>query len=133
MHFKIATILYFGWLVLDIITRAFGYPIEGIYYSAGSRTLSPLNQANWSTHDFYRPIWILIISAVPWLIFIKYAGVNGARLVAFALSFILIGFVVVPLVTADMYNLSINYYWLFSMLYCAIVFFISLFSKVRLV
>ena len=84
-------------------------------YSVGSSRLSPVHQSDWTSHTAARSIFVLIMYIALWFGCIKFFGLSGMRVSAFITSFTLLNFVVVPLVTQDVYELTINFYWTISM------------------
>jgi hypothetical protein len=108
--FYFATVLFFGWLIIDsassiLLSRS----LEGVYLTVGGK-LVPFN---------------LIVFVVIW--FISYLIEGGFRAAAFISSLLLPPFWVVPLVTADMHDLKLNYFWLVSMIFSNVIFLIFAF------
>jgi hypothetical protein len=124
-NFTIASVLFFGWFALDIVYSVFlGGPMEGIYYPAASGTLKS-NPGDW-THKpwFGAPMYLAIFTAI-WIFFVRKEGiVKGLRLAAIVTAFTMAPFWIVSSISTDMYQLDINGYWLATMVYSNISFFV---------
>ncbi len=124
-NFKIAAILFFGWFVLDSLSSVFlGSPMEGIYYPAASGRLKSI-PLDWSNKPWFGAPMYLVIFAAIWIFFVRKEGVvKGLRLASIVTAFTMAPFWIVSSVSADMYQLDINGYWLATMIYSNISFFI---------
>ena len=124
-NFKIAAVLFFGWFVLDSVSSVFfGSPMEGIYYPAASGTLKSV-PGDWTSKPWFgAPMYCAIFAAI-WIFFVKKEGiVKGLRLAAIVTAFTMAPFWIVSSISADMYELDVNGYWLTTMVYSNISFFI---------
>lgn len=122
-NFKFAAVLFFGWFVLDSITSVFlGSPLEGIYYPAASGTIKS-NPGDWSNKPWFGAPMYLAIFATIWMFFVRKEGlVKGLRLASIVTAFTMAPFWIVSSISADMYKLNINGYWLATMIYSNISF-----------
>lgn len=124
-NFKIAAVLFFGWFILDSASSIFlGSPIEGIYYPAASGIIKS-NPGDWSNKSWFgAPLYLSIFSAI-WIFFVRKEGkYKGLRLAAIVTAFTMAPFWIVSSISADMYALDINSYWIATMIYSNISFFI---------
>jgi hypothetical protein len=124
-NFKIAAVLFFGWLMLDSVSSIFlSSPMDGIYYPAASGTIKS-HSGDWSNKPWFgAPLYLVIFSCI-WFFFVKKEGVyKGLRLAAIVTSFTMAPFWIVSVISADMYELTINSYWLITMIYSNISFLI---------
>ena len=120
----IATAIFFGWLLIDSMSSLLGSPLEGVYYPLASGWLKSV-PTDW-THKpwFTAPLYLSLFSGI-WVFFIwKEGAPRGARLAALFSAFLVAPFWIVSAVTMDMYDLRINPYWLASMIYTNISFFL---------
>ncbi len=124
-NFKIAAILFFGWFVLDSLSSVFlGSPMEGIYYPAASGRLKSI-PLDWSNKPWFGAPMYLVIFAAIWIFFVRKEGVvKGLRLASIVTAFAMAPFWIVSSVSADMYQLDINGYWLATMIYSNVSFFV---------
>lgn len=125
-NFRLAVVLFFGWFLVDSLASIFFTPIEGIYYPMASGTdRNIMRFVDWSNKPpLSAPLILLAFSSI-WIFFIRKAGLyNGLRVSALLTTFAMLPFWVVSSVTADMYNFEVNGYWLASMIYSNISFFI---------
>lgn len=124
-NFKIAAALFFGWFLIDSTSSiVLGHPMEGIFYPAASGTLKSL-PADWTNKPWFgAPMYLLVFSSI-WLFLVRKEGSDkGLRLAAIITAFSMAPFWIVSSVSADMYGLDINPYWLASMIYANISFLI---------
>lgn len=124
-NFKIAAVLFFGWFLLDSVFSVFlSSPLEGIYYPAASGRLKSI-PADWTNKPWFgAPMYLTLFTSI-WIFFVKKEGViKGLRLSAIVTAFTMAPFWIVSSVTADMYQLDINIYWLVTMIYANISFFV---------
>jgi hypothetical protein len=123
-NFKIAAFLFFGWFVLDsVYSVLLGSPLEGIYYPAASGRLKNVPY-NWANKPWFAAPMYLAVFASLWIILLKKGGLKGLRIAAIITAFTMLPFWVVSAVSADMYELTINKLWLFTMIYSNLSFFI---------
>lgn len=123
----IAAALFFGWLVVDSIASIAGQPLEGVHYPMQSRRMlsNVYDEHNWTEKTRYIAPFFLAVFAVLWWYLMRRAGrFDGTRVAAIITAFVMVSFWVVPAVSADMYELELNGYWLASMMYCNAVFFL---------
>jgi len=59
-----------------------------------------------------------------WVVLVRKEGLTGLRVAAIITAFTILPFWVVSAVTADMYELTINKLWLYTMVYSNLSFFI---------
>jgi hypothetical protein len=123
-NLTLALLLFFGWLVLDSICSLMGKPLGGIYYPLASGRLKSV-PVDWSVKtEFAAPLYFLLFASL-WGFFVRFAGVvNGSRPAALISAFLTLPFWIVPTLAADLYDLEINKYWLVSMFYVNISFFL---------
>lgn len=124
-NFKIAAVLFFGWFVLDSMSSIIlGSPMEGIYYPAASGTIKG-SSGDWTNKPWFAaPMYLAIFSAI-WIFFVKKEGpYKGLRLASIVTAFAMAPFWIVSAISADIYNMDINGYWLATMIYSNISFFI---------
>ncbi len=124
-NFLLATALFFGWLVIDSASSIlFSSPLEGVYYPLTSGRLKHV-PSDWTNKSTYAAGAYLAIFGVTWILFIRLAGLYaGCRLAALVTSFLMLPFWFVSWVTMDMYDLSLNGWWLASMIYANVSFFL---------
>lgn len=125
INFKFAALLFFSWFVIDSASSVlFNNPMEGIYYPAASGTLKSI-PGDWTNKPWFGAPMYLAIFAVIWIFFVRVEGViKGLRLAAIVTAFTMAPFWIVSTISADMYQLKINGYWLATMVYSNISFFI---------
>ena len=122
-NFKIAATLFFGWFFLDSAASIFlGTPIEGIYYPAASGTIKSI-PGDWSDKPWFgAPMYLTIFSAI-WVLFVRKEGLyKGLRIASIITAFTMAPFWIVSSISADIYQLEINSYWLATMIYSNISF-----------
>jgi len=122
-NFKIAAALFFSWFIVDSVSSIFlRSPLDGIYYPLTSGRLRHIPR-DWTDKTcFEAPLYLFLFSII-WLFFIRKEGTyKGMRLAAIFTSFILAPFWIVSSVSASMYGLDINIYWLLTMIYSNISF-----------
>ena len=69
-------------------------------------------------------MYLLIFSSI-WIFLVRKEGLfNGLRIAAIVTAFVMAPFWIVSSVSSDMYELDVNSYWLASMVYSNISFFI---------
>ena len=126
-NLKFATIVFFGWLLIDSMSSLLGSPLEGVYYPLASGWLKSV-PTDWTNKPWFAaPLYLLLFSGI-WVFFIWKEGASrGARLAALFSAFLVAPFWIVSAVTVDMYDLRINPYWLASMIYTNISFFLFAF------
>ena len=124
-NFKIAAILFFGWFMLDSASSILlSSPMEGIYYPAASGTIKS-NPGDWSYKPWFgAPMYLAIFSAI-WVFLVRKEGLyKGLRIASIITAFTMAPFWIVSSISADMYQLDINNYWLATMIYSNISFFV---------
>lgn len=123
-NLRFAALLFFSWLLLDCILSISYSPMPGIYYPAASGTLKSL-PPDWTNKPWYgAPIYLMAFSCI-WLLFVRKAGFDkGLRVAALVTAFAMAPFWIVSAISADMYELEVNHYWLASMIYANASFFI---------
>jgi len=123
-NLQFATTIFFGWLLIDSVSSIVGSPLEGVYYPLASGWLKSV-PADWTNKPWFSaPLYLFLFSSI-WTFFMWKDGVRqGARLAAFVSAFVLAPFWIVSAVSADMYDLRINSYWLASLIYANISFFL---------
>ena len=124
-NFKIASVLFFGWFVLDsTFSLLLSGPLEGIYYPLASGKLKSI-PADWTNKPWFgAPMYLAIFVSI-WVFFVRKEGViKGLRLAAIVTAFTIAPFWIVSFVSADIYQLDINGFWLATMIYSNISFLI---------
>ena len=126
-NLKLAATIFFGWLLFDSFSSLLGSPLEGVYYPLASGWLKSA-PADWTNKPWFAaPLYLLLFSGI-WVFFVWKEGYpRGARLAALISAFLVAPFWIVSAVTTDMYDLWINPYWLASMIYTNISFFLFAF------
>jgi hypothetical protein len=123
-NFKLAAVLFFGWFILDSASSIiFSSPFEGIYYPAASGAIKSI-PGDW-THKpwFGAPLYLCLFASI-WIFFVRVEGMHkGLRLAAIVTAFVMAPFWIVSSISADMYQLDVNGYWLASMIYANVSFF----------
>ena len=121
-NLKIAAVLFFGWFVADSIASILGSPLEGIYYPMASGTLKSV-PGDWTNKPWFgAPLYLTVFSSI-WLFLIRNEGVyKGSRVTALFTSFSMAPFWIVSAISADMYDLDINGFWLATMIYSNVSF-----------
>lgn len=122
-----ATTLFFGWLLFDSVGSLLGSPLEGVYYPLASGWLKsvPADWANKPKHA--APLYLLLFLGV-WVYFLWQEGLRkGSRIATLISAFLVAPFWIVSAVSTDMYDLHINSYWLVSLIYANISFFLFAF------
>ena len=124
-NFKIASILFFSWFALDTASSVFlNSPMDGIYYPAASGKLKSI-PADWTNKPWFGAPMYLTIFASIWVFFVRKEGViKGLRLAAIVTAFTMAPFWIVSFISADIYQLDINGFWLATMVYSNISFLI---------
>lgn len=124
INLKLALLVFFGWFGLDALASISGSPMEGIYYPMASGRLKTVG-GDWTLKPWYgAPMYFLIFASL-WLFVIRKEGAaTGARIASLFTAFSMPTFWIVSSVSADMYDLEINGYWLASMIYCNLSFFV---------
>lgn len=125
INLKIALLVFFGWFAVDSIVSILGKPMEGIFYPMASGRLKSIG-ADWTQKPWFGAPMYLTLFAGVWLSFLWRGGLlAGARIAALITAFVMPPFWIVSSVSADMYDLELNGYWLASMVYCNFSFFLS--------
>ena len=96
--------------------------MEGIFYPAASGTIKStpgdLSQKPW----FGAPLYLAIFSII-WVFLLRKEGLmQGLRLAAIITAFVMAPFWIVSAISADLYKLDVNGYWLASMIYANVSF-----------
>lgn len=126
-NLKIATTIFFGWLLIDSVSSLLGSPLEGIYYPIASGWLKSA-PADWTDKPWFAALLYLLLFSGIWIFFILQEGLpKGARLAALFSAFLVAPFWIISSVTTDMYDLRINLYWLASLIYTNVSFFLFAF------
>lgn len=124
INLKIAALLFFGWFGVDALVSIAGSPLEGIYYPMASGRLKSVG-ADWMDKPWFgAPLYFLVFASF-WLFMMRREGaVTGARVASLFTAFLMPTFWIVSSISADLYDLKINGYWLASMIYCNLSFFL---------
>jgi hypothetical protein len=122
LNFKLALVLFFGWLLADSVYSILGNPLSGIYYPLASGRLKSV-AVDWSTKPWFSaPIYLAAFACI-WIVLTKIMRItNGLRAASLVTAFVMAPFWIVSSVTMDVYNLELNGYWLASMIYSNISF-----------
>jgi len=117
-NFKIASVLFFGWFVIDsAFSLMLSSPLEGIYYPVASGRLKSI-PGDWTNKPWFGAPMYLTIFVTIWVFFIRKEGVvKGLRLAAIITAFTMAPFWIVSLVSVNIYQLEVNRIWLVSMIY----------------
>ncbi len=126
-NFKLALVLLFGWLLADSVYSILGNPLSGIYYPLASGRLKSLPE-DWSTKPWYSaPIYLFAFASI-WIVLTQIMQISqGDRAAALVTAFAMAPFWIVSSLTMDLYNLGLNGYWLASMIYANVAFFLYAF------
>ncbi len=123
-NFLVASMVFFGWLLLDAIGSLMGAPLEGVYYPGASGWLRGVPRDWTQKPAFLAPLYLGVF-ALLWYGLMQKAGARqGLRVAALITSFVLVPFWVVSLVTADAYDLTLSSWWVRSMAYANLSFFL---------
>jgi hypothetical protein len=128
VNFRLALLLLFGWLLVDSIYSILGNPLAGIYYPLASGRLKSI-PLDWSAKPWFSaPLYLAVFTCL-WLAFARRTAPSGGlRAASLVTAFIMAPFWIVSAVTADMYGLGLNGYWLASMIYANLSFFLHAFA-----
>ena len=122
LNFRLALILFFGWLLADSIYSLLGHPLSGIYYPLASGRLKSV-ATDWTTKPWYSaPVYLAAFASI-WIVITRMMSVShGLRAASLITSFVMAPFWIVSSVTMDMYDLELNGFWLASMIYSNVSF-----------
>jgi len=132
-NLQIALLVFFAWLLADAAWSLFSSPLDGVYYPIESGRLKRslfgfrigLGSGVWTDKHHYSALFGLVIFGSLWWFFMRREGAyKGARIAALISAFLVAPLWVVTAVSADMYELDVNGYWLASMIYCNVSFFL---------
>jgi hypothetical protein len=99
-------------------------PLEGVYYPLASGQLKHIPH-DWTDKPSYAALLYLAVFGGLWAVLVRKAGLyTGLRVAALISAFVVVSFWVVSWVSADMYDLPLNRWWLVSMIYTNIFFFL---------
>ncbi len=116
-----AAVLFFGWLLADsIASLVFGSPLPGVHYPLASGTLK-YAPYDWTDRSLTEaPLFLAAFGALWW--FLLRRGSGGLRAASLISAFLVAPFWIVSAITADLYRLDLNGWWLASMLYANLSF-----------
>lgn len=122
-NFLVAAVTFFAWLFADSASSLLlDRPLPGIYYPMESGTLKSVGR-DWSKRSRWGAPIVLAAFAGMWALLINRTGIGtGLRLAALISAFVMVPFWVVTLASADLYDLSLNGYWVASMVYANVSF-----------
>lgn len=118
----IALAVFFGWFIVDTLASLAGRPLEGVFYPMASGWLKSMPN-DWTQKAWFgAPLYLAVFGAV-WFFFVRREGMRkGLRLAALTTAFTMVPFWVVSAVSAEMYGLELNGWWLGSMACANLVF-----------
>lgn len=123
----VALLLFFGWLGADAIVSLLGNPLDGVHYPMQSPRMRAVvySETSWIDKTSFTALFFLVMFGLLWWFFIRQAGMlKGARVASIITAFTMLSFWFVPAVSADLHDLELNGWWLASMIYCNIAFFL---------
>ena len=132
-NLQIALFVFFAWLLADAAWSLFSSPLDGVYYPIESGRLKGglsgfrfySGSGVWTDKHQYSVLFALAMFGSIWWFFMRREGAyKGARIAALISAFLVAPLWVVTAVSADMYELDVNGYWLASMIYCNVSFFL---------
>ena len=122
LNFRLAFVLFFGWLLIDSIFSLVGHPLSGIYYPLASGILKSV-PVDWTAKTWYAAPIYLTAFATLWVLLARMMRVaRGSRASALITALVMAPFWIVSAVTMDMYDLELNRFWLASMIYANLSF-----------
>ncbi len=118
----LALLLFFGWLVADVLASLLGHPLAGVHYPMASGRLKSMPH-DWTVKSaFWAPLFLVVFAAI-WGFFVRREGLRkGARLAALTTGFVMPPFWIVSVIGADLHGLDINGWWAASLAYANITF-----------
>lgn len=134
-NLQIAVFVFFAWLIADAASSLLSAPLDGVYYPLesgrikrsifGFRLGIATEAGDWTDKRQFAALFFLLMFGAVWWLFVRREGAyKGTRIAALISAFLMAPFWIVTSVSADLYDLSINGYWLASMVYCNVSFFL---------